>query len=44
MEISDVPEVAEPLVNIPSSNYPITVSNKSSYKTRSSSVSKPPVN
>ena len=43
VEISDVPEVTEPVVNIPTNNDPITVSNKSGYRTRSGRMSKPPV-
>ena len=43
MEVSDVPEVTEPVVNIPTNNDPITVSNKSGYRKRSGRMSKSPV-
>ena len=43
VKILDVPEVIEPVVNIHTNNDPITVSNKSGYRTRSGRVSRPPV-
>ena len=43
VEISDVPEVTEPVVNFPIKDDPITVSNNSSYRIRSGRMSKPPV-
>ena len=43
VEILDVPEVTEPVVNIPTNNNPITVFNKSGYRARSGRLSRPPV-